>query len=118
MVIVGFLAGVISGMGIGGGTVLIPALTLFFDIEQKSAQNINLLYFVPTAAIALISHIRAGRIEKTVLAPIITTGLIGAAAGSAAALLLGSGILRRLFGVFLLIMSIREVYLGFKKNKD
>ena len=44
-VVIGFLSGIISGMGIGGGAILIPALTLFYGIEQKLAQGINLVYF-------------------------------------------------------------------------
>lgn len=57
-VIIGFLSGIISGMGIGGGAILIPALILTYGIEQKLAQGINLVYFLPTAVIALIVHIK------------------------------------------------------------
>ena len=57
-VVIGFLSGIISGMGIGGGAILIPALTLFYGIEQKLAQGINLVYFLPTAIIALVIHIK------------------------------------------------------------
>jgi uncharacterized membrane protein YfcA len=54
--ITGFVAGIISGMGIGGGVVLIPVLTLFLGFEQKIAQGVNLMYFIPTGAAALWVH--------------------------------------------------------------
>ena len=53
-IVIGALAGVISGMGIGGGVILIPALVFFTSISQHGAQAVNLLYFLPTAVAALI----------------------------------------------------------------
>ena len=54
--LIGFLSGIISGMGIGGGTILIPALLFLTDITQQQAQGINLIYFIPTALTALMTH--------------------------------------------------------------
>ncbi len=106
-------------MGIGGGTVLIPVLSLFFDMPQKTVQSINLIYFIPTASIALITHIKAGRIEKKTVRGIIPLGILGAVAGSLLALGLDNGVLRTMFGWFLLFMGIREVWIGYKsKRKD
>ena len=48
-ILIGLVSGVISGMGIGGGTILIPALCFIMNLEQQQAQNINLLFFIPTA---------------------------------------------------------------------
>ena len=55
-ILTGFLSGIISGMGIGGGTILIPALSLFLNINQHTAQGVNLLFFIPTAIVALFIH--------------------------------------------------------------
>lgn len=101
-------------MGIGGGTILIPALTMLFNIEQKVAQNINLIYFIPTASIALFFHIRNKKIEKDIILFIIVGGIIGAIAGSFLAMRLNSLVLKKFFGFFLLIMGLIEF---FKKNK-
>ena len=49
----GFISGIISGMGIGGGVILIPLLAIFTSLGQHEAQGINLLYFLPSAACAL-----------------------------------------------------------------
>ncbi len=117
-ILTGLVSGIISGMGIGGGTVLIPVLTVFMGIEQKTAQAINLIYFIPTAAIALIDHFRKGRIEKKVLFKIVLMGLLGAVAGSFIAMRIDSSMLRRCFGVFLGIMGCMEIWKGIRyKNR-
>ena len=56
----GFLGGVLGGMGMGGGTVLIPLLTVFLNVGQKTAQAINLIAFSPMAAVALFVHFKNG----------------------------------------------------------
>ena len=76
VVVVAILAGIVSGMGIGGGTILIPALLFLQDMNQQQAQGINLIYFVPTAVIALITHIRNKKIEVKAVKSIVLTGLI------------------------------------------
>lgn len=115
--LIGLLSGIISGMGIGGGTILIPALTLFFGFEQKLAQNINLIYFIPTAIIAIITHSKNDNLEKKGLFKIILFGLIGALAGSFIAVNLDSKILRKIFGWFLLFMGFLEILKG-KSGKN
>ena len=54
----GAICGVLSGLGIGGGTLLMVWMTAVMGIAQKSAQGINLLYFLPTAACALFFHMK------------------------------------------------------------
>ncbi len=115
LILIGVLSGVISGMGIGGGTILIPALSIFFDYEQQVAQNFNLIYFIPTAVIALITHSKSGNIEKKVLWKIIIFGLIGAGVGAIVAVNMQPDILRKCFGGFLFVMGILEI---FKKQKN
>jgi len=88
--------------------VLVPALSIIYGMQQQTVQKINLIYFIPTALIALITHVKQGNIEKKPLPPIIGFGLIGAAAGSLAAMGMQSDILRRCFGFFLLAMGLYE----------
>ena len=113
-VIIGLFSGIISGMGIGGGTVLIPALSIIYGMRQQTLQKINLIYFIPTAVIALITHIKEANIERKPLLPITAFGLIGASAGSIAAMGMKADILRRCFGFFLLGMGVYE----FTKKED
>ena len=109
LAVVGFASGIISGMGIGGGTILIPALVMLTDMNQQALQGINLIYFIPTAVIALITHLKDGNVEKSVVKPIIMYGIIGAVAGSIIAVGMNSEILRKIFAVFLVFMGINEV---------
>ena len=107
----GFLAGAISGMGIGGGALLIPALGLIFGMSQQAAQSINLLYFIPTAIIAIITHGRNGNIPKEpFLLRLALFGLIGAGAGAALALWVDANMLKRIFALFLLTMGMIEIF--------
>ena len=106
--LIGCISGIISGMGIGGGVVLIPALGFLFDFDQKSAQHINLIYFIPTAIVALITHVKNGNVEKKLTFKIAFWGLLGAVGGSLLALQMNPDILRKFFGAFLLIMGIVE----------
>lgn len=106
----GLAAGALSGMGIGGGVVLIPALTMLFGLSQQGAQGINLVYFIPTAIIAVMIHKKGGRIEKQGLASMITGGILGAVAGSLLALAIAAINLRIIFASFLLVMGIYEFF--------
>lgn len=106
----GFASGVFGGMGMGGGTVLIPVLTVFFDVGQKSAQAINLVAFVPMAIVSLIMHFKNGLIEKKGLLWIIIPAALVSAGGSLAATAIDGEILRRIFGGFLLLLSVMQFF--------
>ena len=102
-------SGIAGGMGIGGGVLLIPVLTVFLHYPQKQAQMINLIYFIPTAAVALYGHIKNDLVEKSWLAPRTAAGTAGCILGAIAAVLLPGGILRKMFGIFMCAMGIREL---------
>jgi uncharacterized membrane protein YfcA len=107
--LIGFASGIISGMGIGGGTLLIPALVFIVGTKQQIAQSINLIVFIPSAIAALFVHVRNHNIEKGLLLKLAVTGCAGAVIGSLLAVNLDSGLLKRFFGIFLLIMGIYEL---------
>lgn len=113
--IVSILSGIISGMGIGGGTILIPALIIIFNTSQHTAQSINLLSFIPTAIVALATHIRNKNVEIKLSIKLVAGGVIGAVAGSTLASYISSSLLRKLFAVFLFFMGIYEIF--YKKKK-
>ena len=113
-IIIGFFSGIISGMGIGGGAILIPALILAENISQQTAQGINLTYFIPTAVIALFVHLKNKSIETKTALFLGAAGLPGAALGSYLAGNLSNDILRRMFGIFLLAVGIYEILKGIR----
>ncbi len=110
LAIIGFLSGIISGMGIGGGTILIPSLVIFKNIQQQQAQGVNLIVFLPVAIIALITHYKKGNIDFSFAKLIILAGLVGAILGSILAIKIDPVKLRKYFGIFLLLIGTYELF--------
>lgn len=107
--LVGTATGILSGFGVGGGTLLLIYMTAFAGVPQTAAQGINLLYFLPTAALALPAHLKNGFVEKSVLLPAILAGLAGTALAAWVATGLDVDLLHRLFGYFLLYVGLSEL---------
>lgn len=119
LVLLGFFSGIIGGMGMGGGTILIPALILFANIDPKIAQSINLLSSIPMTIFALLIHIKNKKVILKLVIPIASFGILGAIFGSFLATYLSSEVLKKVFGVFLLVIGVLEVKKGvFNPNKN
>ena len=114
-VLAGFLTGILSGFGVGGGTLLLVYMTAVAGLEQRLAQGINLLYFLPAALMALPSHVRNGYVEKRALVPAISAGLLCAGLSAWVATAMEVWLLRRFFGVFLIGVGLWEL-LGKRKQ--
>lgn len=110
----GFASGIISGMGIGGGAILIPALILFAEIGQKTAQGINLVYFIPTAVFSLFVHIKKGNVQIKTALIIGVSGILGSLIGSWGASVIADGLLRKIFGIFLALIGFYEIFCGLR----
>lgn len=117
-IIAGLSAGILSGMGMGGGTVLIPILTLFLGMNQHAAQGVNMLAFLPGAALALWIHRRDGRLDKKAGLSMLFWGVPGAIAGALLATCISADWLRRIFGAFLIALSFVQWKKAEKKAKE
>lgn len=113
---IGFISGIISGMGIGGGTVLIPALVFFAGTSQHAAQSVNLATFFPTAILAICVHIKNKHVKYRTALILVLAGALGAYFGSKFAVSMSSHTLRRIFGIFLLFMGLYELFRKEKKK--
>jgi len=109
LVIIGFLSGIVAGMGIGGGTLLVPGLVFLTGISQHTAQGINLVVFMPVAISALCVHIKSRRINFKMAACLSLFGALGAFCGSSIAVAISSDLLRKGFGLFLIVIGIVEL---------
>lgn len=107
--IVGFLTGVVASMGLGGGFILMIWLTAFAGVQQKTAQGINLVFFLPIALLSLIMHIKGGLVNKTLVKKYILGGVAGAVLGTIASQIVAGELLRKLYAMFLLAFGIREL---------
>ncbi len=112
----GILFGLVGGMGMGGGIVLIPALTLLLGQTQHAAQGMNLLAFLPMAIVALILHFKHGRVEKRVCFFMCLGGAAGAVLGALCATSLDGEILRRIFGGFLVLLGGYRIFTQIKNK--
>lgn len=114
--IASFISGLTGAMGFGSGTVLIIWLTSFMGYGQLQAQGVNLLFFIPCAALALILLYKKGLVNKTDSLPITVGGTVGITVGQ----LLLSGIptvyLSKLFGIFIIVISLRQLFSSVKKK--
>lgn len=106
----GIAAGVLGGMGMGGGTILIPLLTIFFSVGQKEAQAINLVAFIPMAIVSLAIHIKNKRVKKEGLLWIIVPAVLTSVGGGFAAQAVNGEVLKRIFGGFLLLLSVVQFF--------
>lgn len=108
----GIAAGILGGMGMGGGTILIPLLTIFFNVGQKEAQAINLVAFIPMAIVSLGIHIKNKRVKKEGLLWIIVPAVLTSVGGGFAAQAVNGEVLKRIFGGFLLLLSVVQFFSG------
>ena len=115
--LIGFISGIVSGTGMGGGTILILCLSLFMGIDQKVAQATNLVFFIPTSIAAIYINIKEKKIEWKTAKVVIVWGIIGAVTGALIALKVNVKFLKKLFGIFLAVIAIHEVYILIKEYK-
>ncbi|MCI8760593.1 MAG: sulfite exporter TauE/SafE family protein [Clostridia bacterium] len=121
---IGVLAGIVSGTGMGGGTILIFLLTFMLGIEQHVAQATNLIFFIPTAIVAIIVNLKNKNINIKLAILISVFGILGAIIGANISVHIDVQILKRCFGIFLAMITIHEIYSIFKlyaksnKNKQ
>lgn len=102
----GLGAGVLSAWGVGGGTLLLLVMTLLLGVDQRTAQAVNLLFFLPTAASALFCHAKSGCLDRPVLRAAVPWAVAAAAAGAWMAAAADPEVLRRPFGVYLLLSGV------------
>ncbi len=110
--LIGIIAGIFAGMfGIGGGTVIIPLLVLFFGMSQHMAQGTSLVaLLLPVGLLATMEYYRNGNADIK-LGLVIGFGLfIGGYMGAYAANRLKDPSLRKLFAVFLLFVAIKMFF--------
>ncbi|MBR2131132.1 MAG: sulfite exporter TauE/SafE family protein [Oscillospiraceae bacterium] len=110
--------GVLSGWGVGGGTLLLICMTLLLGVEHRQAQAINLIVFLPTAALSLFFHRKNGLLDKKVWIQAAIPGTAAALVCALAALTLDVSILRKPFGIFLLYSGCTMLYSIPRKNKN
>ena len=115
-IIFGILAGVFGGMGLGGGTVLIPLLTIFLSVNQKLAQGYNLLTFLIMAVVAIIIHSKNKLIDLKSIIWIVVFGAVFCVGGALLTTVVDTKILKIIFAIFLILLSIWQFVSALKEK--
>lgn len=115
LIILGIISGIITGLGMGGGSILIILLTVFMGIEQHIAQATNLIFFIPTAIISIIVHFKNQNVEKKIGKSLLLPVIVGSIIGALLTLRIQTQKLKKYFGIFLLAVGILEMIITIKK---
>lgn len=113
-VLIGVVAGIVSGTGMGGGTILIFLLSFLLGVEQHIAQASNLIFFIPTAIVAIIVNLKNKNIDMKLAILISVFGIFGAIVGANISIHMDVGMLKKGFGIFLAFIAMNEIYSIFK----
>lgn len=116
----GIISGMVSGIGMGGGAILILVLSVFMGVDQHIAQATNLVFFIPTSISAIITTIKEKLINWKIGLPVAISGVIGAIMGAKISVKLDVKYLKRYFGIFLILITIYEIYslvIQYKKER-
>ena len=108
-ILAGTALGFLSGLGVGGGSLLLLWMTLVMNQPQEIARAVNLMFFVPCALIATICRRKQSLTDRGITLSAIAAGLLGAALGSIIGPNLDTQILKKAFGILFLITGIREL---------
>ena len=114
-VAVGTLLGFLSGLGVGGGSLLVVWLTAVLATDPRLAQGMNLLFFLPAALCACFFHIRRKKLSWSLVLPAAGAGCLTAALGAFLAGRMDTDLLRKFFGGLLLLAGLSELFRRPKK---
>lgn len=118
LILFGAIGGVLGGMGMGGGTLLIPLLTIFLKLDQHLVQGINLLVFLPMAIVALIFHFKNKLVEFKKTWVLMIVGAITSVGGAILSLNIKAKNLKIYFAIFLICLGVFQfLSLFIFKNK-
>ena len=117
MLTVGALLGFLSGLGVGGGSLLMLWLTLILGLDHNTARNINLLFFLPAAAIASFFRWKQGALSVKKILPAVIAGCVSAGIFAYISQHTDITLIKKLFGVLLLATGIRELFYRPRKAK-
>ncbi|HAW51452.1 MAG TPA: permease [Flavobacteriales bacterium] len=112
LIVIGVAAGILSGLfGVGGGIIIVPALVFFVGMSQHTAQGTSLgLMLLPIGILAAMNYFRSGNLDVKAGLIIAVAFIVGGYVGSKIALGIEDATLKRIFGIMLLVVSIRLIF--------
>ena len=112
LVMIGLMAGVFGGMfGVGGAVIMIPALVYFLGVDQHTAQGTSVAIMLPPIGLfAAYNYYKAGEVNIWYAVIIAVTFMVGGYFGSMLALRIPENLLKRIFGILLLVLALRMIF--------
>jgi len=112
LVIIGFIAGIVGGsLGLGGGIIIVPALVFILGFTQHHAQGTSLAVLLfPVGILAVINYSKSGYVNFKFAAILIVAFVLGSYIGSEISVHLPDKILKKVFAIFLLLISIKMLF--------
>jgi hypothetical protein len=115
LILIGLLAGALSGfVGIGGGIIIVPALVYLLGLSQFEAQGTSLLLMLPPIGIlAVLNYYQSGEVNWKYASVIALTFVVGGYFGSKITLKLDETLVKLIFGILMLLVAIKMIISGF-----
>ncbi len=107
LAVCGFASGALGALGVGGGGVLIVALSTFLSLSQESCSQINLMFFLPIALVSSLVYIKRGTCDKKSLGKMAICGVLGAVVGACVSPFITADWISKLFGALLIFSSVQ-----------
>ncbi len=106
------MAGILSGMvGIGGGIIIVPALVYFMNMSQHEAQGTSLtILLLPVGILAVYYYYNAGFVDVKSALIVSLTFVVGGYIGSKIAISIDQNMLKKVFGIFMLLLSLKMIF--------
>jgi len=112
LIVIGFLAGVVGGsLGLGGGIIIVPALVFILGFTQHEAQGTSLAVLLfPIGILGVINYTKRGYVDFKFALILIIAFIVGSYLGSVIAIHLPAKTLRKIFGIFMLLISLKMIF--------
>lgn len=115
LIIIGLTAGILSGLvGVGGGIIMVPLFVLFLGLTQHNAQGLSLAVMLPPVTFLAVYNYHTagsgGNIDWRIAVAVSILFIIGGFIGSKIALQIDQRMLRKIFGVFMLIVAVKLIF--------
>lgn len=115
--LVGAMLGFLSGVGIGGGSLLVIWLTMVLHADPNTARGINLLFFIPSAIVTIFMRSKQTKLDWKTILPAIAAGCVAAAMFTWISTTMDIELLKKLFGGVMIAAGIRELFYRPRKAK-
>lgn len=116
LILIGIISGIVTGLGMGGGSILILFLTMFMNVNQHTAQAANLIFFVPTSISAIYVYFKNKNIDTKIGPKLLYTVIVGAIAGAYLTKYIDSANLKKYFGMFILVVGVIDIIITIKNK--